>query len=428
MVQKLYDWPTGVTLADHSRRKHKILREYFLNYLEVRCQVPLQSRFRLAVIDGFAGCGRYSCGTGGSPVIFMEGLKSATELINLKRGVQGLGKIEIECLLVLNDADRNVVEILKGNMAPLHGEIKESVPNLHLRVEYLVQEFEKAYPVVKRFLSEGRYRNVLFNLDQYGHSHVYYRTLVDIMRSYPSAEVFYTFAFKALVSYLKKSDPTFLAAHLAKIGLDSDDLKDLQSDMSRKSWLGAAERLVFEKFRTCAPYVSPFSINNPGGWRYWLIHFANSYRARQVYNNVLHANSSFQAHFGRSGLEMLHYDPVHETGTLYLFDEPGRETAKEQLINDIPRLISDSGDAMRMADFYGNIYNMTPAHSEDIHAAIIDNPDITVITSVGGERRKANTITVSDVLKLKAQTSFFPIFFGAGTNRAPSNGVRPGGY
>ena len=137
-----------------------------------------------------------------------------------------------------------------------------------------------------------------------------------------------------------------------------------------------------------------------------MIHFANSYRARQVYNNVLHANSSFQAHFGRSGLEMLHYDPVHETGTLYLFDEPGRETAKEQLINDIPRLISDSGDAMRMADFYGNIYNMTPAHSEDIHAAIIDNPDITVITSVGGERRKANTITVSDVLKLKAQTSF----------------------
>ena len=40
MVQKLYDWVTGATLEDHSRRKHKILREYFLSYLEVRCQIP----------------------------------------------------------------------------------------------------------------------------------------------------------------------------------------------------------------------------------------------------------------------------------------------------------------------------------------------------------------------------------------------------
>ena len=427
MVQKLYEWATGVTLEDHSRRKHKILREYFLNYLEVRCQNPRQSLFRLAVIDGFAGGGRYICGHGGSPVIFLEELKNATELINLKRSDQGLGKIEIECLLVLNDADREVVEILKGNVAPLHGEINESVTNLHLRVVYLNQIFENAYSVVKRFLLEGRYRNVLFNLDQCGHSHVDRRTLVDIMRSYPSAEVFYTFAIEALVSFLRKSEPTLLAAQLAKVGLDNDGLKDLQGAMNRNSWLGAAECLVFESFRTCAPYVSPFSINNPDGWRYWLIHFANSYRARQVYNNILHGNSSTQAHFGRSGLHMLHYDPDHERGTLYLFDDPGREMAKEQLIDDIPRLIADSGDVMGMADFYGNIYNMTPAHTEDIHAAIIDNPDITAITSAGGERRKANTIAVNDVLKLNAQTSFFPMFFGAGANRAPSNGVRSGG-
>ena len=426
-MKKLYDWENGVILEDHSRRKLKILREYFLKYLEVRCQVPQQSRFRLAVIDGFAGGGRYSCGTGGSPVIFLEGLKKATEFINLKRGARGLGKIEIECLLVLNDADRDVVEILKDNVAPLHSEIKESVPNLHLRVEYLNQEFENAYPVVKRFLSDGRYRNVLFNLDQCGHSQVYRRTLDDIMHSYPSAEVFYTFAIEALVSFLRKSDPKLHAAQLAKVDPDRDGLKNLQGPMNTNSWLGAAERLVFEVFRTCAPYVSPFSIHNPDGWRYWLIHFANFYRARQVYNNILHDNSSTQAHFGRSGLEMLHYDPDHERGTLYLFDDPGRQTAKEQLIDDIPRLIADSGDVMGMADFYGNIYNMTPAHTEDIHAAIIDNPDITAITPAGGERRKANTIAVNDVLKLKAQTSFFPMFFGAGANRAPSNGVRSGG-
>lgn len=183
--------------------------------------------------------------------------------------------------------------------------------------------------------------------------------------------------------------------------------------MSKNSWLGAAERLVFEAFKLCAPFVSPFSINNPDGWRYWLIHFANYYRARQVYNNILHRNSSTQAHFGRSGLNMLSYDPAQDGGMLYLFDEPGREVAKTQLLEDIPRLISESGDAVAVGDFYESIYNITPAHADDVHAAIMGNPDLEVITSAGGERRKANTITVNDVLKLKTQRSFFPMFLNA---------------
>ena len=81
---------------------------------------------------------------------------------------------------------------------------------------------------------------------------------------------------------------------------------------------------------------------------------------------------------------------------------------------------------MGMADFYGNIYNTMPAHTEDIHAAIIDNPEISAMTPAGGERRKANAIAINDVLKLKAQASFFPMLFGAGANRAQSNGVRSG--
>ena len=98
--------------------------------------------------------------------------------------------------------------------------------------------------------------------------------------------------------------------------------------MHKQTWLGTAERLVFEAFRTCAPFVSPFSVNSRNGWRYWLVHFANSYRARQVYNNILHANSSAQAHFGRSGLNMLAFNPAHEEGSLYLFDALGRQTAQ----------------------------------------------------------------------------------------------------
>ena len=413
MVEKRYEWADGATLEDHSRRKHKILREYFFNYLTVRCQLPQQERFRLAVIDGFAGGGRYSCGTAGSPLIFIEELKHATEAVNSQRAAQGLGTIEIECFLILNDASRDVLEILKTNVAPLQAEIKQSDVKLHLGIEYLTEPFEAAYPTIKQFLQQGRYRNVLFNLDQCGHSHVERKTLIDIMRSYPSAEIFYTFAIEALVSFLRKSEPKLLAAQLGYIGLDSTDLRALEGVMNRGAWLGAAERLVFEAFRNCAPFVSPFSINNPNGWRYWLIHFANFYRARQVYNNILHHNSSAQAHFGRSGLNMLSYDPGHDVGTLYLFDDPGRQTAKGQLFDDIPRLISESGDVIGVGDFYESIYNITPAHTDDVHSAIIENPDIEVITPAGGERRRANTISVNDVLKLRMQKSFFPMFLSA---------------
>ncbi|MFK4875274.1 hypothetical protein [Novosphingobium sp. ZW T3_23] len=53
---------------------------------------------------------------------------------------------------------------------------------------------------------------------------------------------------------------------------------------------------------------------------------------------------------------------------------------------------------------------MTPAHTQDIHAALIDNPDIEVITKFGGARRKANAININDTVKLKPQRSFYQMF------------------
>ena len=67
-----------------------------------------------------------------------------------------------------------------------------------------------------------------------------------------------------------------------------------------------------------------------------------------------------------------------------------------------------------MVDFYETIYNATPAHAQDIHSALIENPDIEVITPQGGERRKAGTIDIGDTIKLKTQASFFPIFHKSG--------------
>lgn len=417
MVEKKYEWADGANLEEHSRRKHKILREYIFDYLTVRCKLPQQGQFRLAIIDGFAGGGRYQCGSPGSPLIFIEELERAVEAVNTQRAAQGLGAVEVECLLIFNDASRDAIELLKTHVAPIQAAASQSCPKLHLRVEYLNEFFEVAYPAIKCLLRQGRYRSVIFNLDQCGHSHVERNTIIDIMHSYPAAEIFYTFVISSLLAFLQKDQPDRLRAQLDHLGLTSNDIQALDALMSQKDWLGTAEKIVFDAFRLCAPYVSPFSINNPGGWRYWLIHFANAYRARQVYNNILHDNASLQAHFGRSGLNMLSYDPKHDEGILYLFDISGRASAKDQLLSDIPRLVRESGDAMPVMDFYESIYNITPAHADDVNAAIIENPDLEVITPAGGERRKANTIGVDDVIKMKKQISFFPMFLNAATKR-----------
>lgn len=412
MVEKSYAWLDGAVLEEHTKRKHKILREYLARYLTVRCAFPAQSKFRLAIIDGFAGGGRYSCGTSGSPLIFVEELRAATEAFNLRRANEGMAQLDIEAFLVFNDFDPATIELLKSHVEPVLAAVKTEVPRLHLHIEYRTGAFESVYPEIKQLLVQGRYQNVLFNLDQCGNSHVERPTMADILSSFSSAEVFYTFAIASLLAFLAKADPNLLRSQLGFLGFSPADLSSMEGRMSNSEWLGAAERLVFESFRSCAAYVSPFSINNPDGWRYWLIHFANSYRARQEYNNILHNNSSMQAHFGRSGLHMLSFDPRDEGNSLYLFDVSDREAAKKQLLDDVPRLVTEFGDVVGVGQFYGSIYNMTPAHMDDIHSAMIENPDLEVITEQGGERRKASTIGPSDTLKMKRQRSFFPMFLG----------------
>lgn len=108
---------------------------------------------------------------------------------------------------------------------------------------------------------------------------------------------------------------------------------------------------------------------------------------------------------------MLSYDPQDE-GQLYLFNADSRLTAKKELYDDIPRLVAESGDTLAMQDFYAAAYSETPAHSNDIHEMIIENPDMEVITESGGKRRQPNMIKATDILRIKRQKSMFFMFTG----------------
>ncbi len=408
MAKTEYDWENGAELKAHTARKLKILRGYFEQYLRVRCRIPQQTRFKFAIVDGFAGGGRYKNGEPGSPVIFLEILDRLSREINVTRAAQGMPALEFGCRFIVNDAKPNVMRMLQENLAPLLAAAKERAPHLVMDVKYMNLPFEQAYPQIRESLLHDGFKNVLFNLDQCGDINVHMATLKDILETFrPSCEIFLTFAIQTLLTYLQRNNRKKLQARLRHLDLNADNLAPLDRIISKDEWLGTAEKIVFDSFQSHASFVSPFSLNNPEGWRYWLIHFSNVHRARQVYNDVLHANASHQVHFGRSGLSlnMFAFDPDKE-GKMYLFKQDDRNHAKNELAEDIPRLIERSGDTMSVSDFYESAYNLTPAHSDDIKSAMFLNPDLEVLTPAGCSRRKPHTITVNDTLQLQRQKSF----------------------
>ena len=409
MTKKSYDWEKGAELGEHSKRKLKILREYFFRYLTVKCGNPLQSSFRLAVVDGFSGAGRYKTGVSGSPLIFIEELQKAYQNINVRRAVQRLKPITFDCILFFNDVDASAIELLKINLAPLIIDIKEKNSGLNIKIQYSNCIFEQRYRYIKEEIKKLKIQNVIFNLDQYVYTHVTKEIIIDIMNSFKSVEILFTFMIGGFLQYASPSDIPKIQKNLDRIGISYEDLNAIRDIIDKKEWLGAAEKLIFDVFKECSTFFTPFSINHKDGYKYWLMHFANNYRARQEYNNVLHNNALHQAHFGRSGLNMLSYNSEDE-GMLYLFDEEDRKVARGQLYDDIPNYINQNGGATQLREFYTKIFNNTPAHSDDIHKAIIENPDIEVITKAGGLRQKYNTIRADDYIRLKEQKSFFYFF------------------
>jgi len=406
MTAKPYQFVEGAPLEDHTKKKHDVLAEYFRQYLIVRCQLPQQERFRLAVVDGFAGGGLYKCGSYGSPILFIDTLVKATNEINARRAANSMKPIQIECLLILNDLDREVFDLLQKNVAPHEVNAGQSAPNLRLVVEYHNQPFETVYPAIKARINSAGCSNVFFNLDQCGYSHVTAQVIRDIMASWKRAEVMLTFMIGSLLTYLSPDKEKSRAPLDPEVQKCIDAIRTDQTLLNKSDWMGVCEKIVFDHLKECAAFVSPFSIANPKGWHYWLMHFATSYRARQVYNNILHTDGLSQAHFGKTGLKMLAYDPLAGGGQLYLFDSSSRHLTKDALGEDIPRFIAECGDSLSVEDFYAAAYSETPAHSDDIHQSIIESTDIEVITPNGGRRREAHSIDVGDTLRLKSQKSF----------------------
>lgn len=404
MARKNIDWSGGAILPLHSKAKLTVLERYFAEYLRVRCRNPFQPRFVLTVVDGFCGAGIYNNGEHGSPIIFLDTLRKVCEEINIYRRNENLREISIECLFIFNDKDRSVIETLNSNLQPFIASCN-ATQNLVVAVEKMSVDFQSDYYKINQILERSRItKNVLFNLDQCGYSLVEPKLIRDLLTRYRSAEAILTFSIQSLLSYLP-SQASLRNKILEKFEVDVTKLDDIEELTGKSEKKGSIERLVFEAFKGCAPYVSPFAINNPEGWRYWLMHFSNQYKARQVYNDLLHEIPNVQGHIGRSGLRMLQYDSDFEISE-YLFRGADRKSALSQLMADIPKSVAEFGGAVSVNDFIESICNETPAHSKDILNALVKNPELQVITENGKPRRSIAGVKRTDHIEMEKQRSF----------------------
>lgn len=400
MVKREYDWQNGANIEPHSKVKLEIVQEYIQEYVRVRCSLPQQERFRLTYIDGFSGAGEYNCGTLGSPLVVLQSLLEVSAEINFRRKVDGFKAISFEFFLYFNDLSEFAIQELRKRVDRFLEERDESVSGASFHVSYFEGDFGVNLSNIVQQVRRSKVKNTIFNLDQYGHSDVTENQLRSALSLTRSAEVFLTFSIRSFLAFISPNRRQGSRMFDGKIS-------DISLHKSKKEWLAAVERVVFEEFQSLANFVSPFSINNPEGWEYWLVHFASSYRARQVYNDILHRKKNAQAHVGRSGLQMLRYSSIEET-SLYLFDANSRSGAREALLADVPRYLTDFAPqtTLSVADFFDQTYNQTPAHSDDLNNALIRSPDVEVLTSTGARRRKPQMIKRTDTLRLAPQRTF----------------------
>jgi three-Cys-motif partner protein len=87
MRHEHHSWRLGndpPLIRPHSQAKHRVLRLYLERYVSVLTARIQQDSFRLTLVDGFAGGGRYLDSRtkeerSGSPLIMLEAMEQAAE-------------------------------------------------------------------------------------------------------------------------------------------------------------------------------------------------------------------------------------------------------------------------------------------------------------------------------------------------------------
>lgn len=423
MSRSPYEWDPGSPppkIQQHSIAKHDILRAYLSAYIQTLVSNPNRERFRLALVDGFAGGGIYHhAQTGrevlGSPFIMLDAVKEADAIINTSRHKQV--KLDIDYFFV--EKDRAAAAYLRqvltdmGHSARLESDVHLLNADFESSADLLIERIRKKMP---------RKPRAIFLLDQYGYSEVPADRIAKIIQSLPGSEVILTFNVDALLTYFSE-DSARTKQILQKIGVP-DVLKGRSFDdikRSEKHWRLMVQSCLYQELveKCHAQYYTLFFIRSDRGHGdYWLIHFSQNPRARDVMTRIHWQHNNHFVHYGGAGLDMFRIIgyvsknderiPGHQS-SLFTFDEDARQTSTNELVTQIAPIIAADDSGMTFAELFATTCNLSPA-SADIYRDAIDilrgHHEIQVISSSTGKPTQAR-IQDGDRISVPDQRNLF---------------------
>lgn len=417
MSHEHHDWKLGSDpplIRPHSQAKHRVLRAYLERYVSVLTARIQQDSFRLTLIDGFAGGGRYLDSRTkeerpGSPLIMLEAMEQAAE--NAQKIRTKPFNLDVQYIFI--EKDREALDYLQHVLAE-----SKFAPLIGDRVQLIHGEFTAQVPEIAKFVKKrGRAGRAIFALDQFGYSAVPLPTIRDILATLDNAEVILTFATDSLIDYLSETETTQRILEKVGISLPATKIGTAKEDREwRRTIQFALHREIPEK--TEAKFYTPFFIRSTDAHRdFWLIHLSGHFRARDVMVGLHWQESTSFAHYGRSGLRMLGYDQEHDANWTqqrmlpgFFFDDTALASSQDELLEQLPERIFPYGDGIQFTELFSNLTNDCPVTAEIMKGVLSDLAKqgvIQVKDKTGAKSRRVGIRHDSDIIIPSRQMRLF---------------------
>lgn len=424
MSKRHYEWAPGgkpPTIWQHSVAKHDILSAYLIDYFQTLIASPHQDRFRLTLVDGFAGGGIYHhAKTGaevlGSPFVMMKAVEDARVLVNQSRPRP-----------VHFDVDYFFIEADVGAYQVLRNELRDRGHAARLGESLIVQNalFEaESDAIISHILARSpRAARAIFLLDQYGYAQVPTSLIRGLFQRLPGAEVILTFAVDSFLNFADGGTRTrqTLERLVMPDIFRGRTLEDIKS--SEKDWRLLIQSSMYQYLvHACGArfHTTFFMRSSKGHGDYWLLHLSQRARARDVMTRIHWQKNNCFIHYGGAGLDMfniLGYAPDKDgtytgQGSLsfgFQFDEPAKAASVAGLMEQIPRLIYPDAEGLSFGELFASTCNLSPASANIYREAIgnlVQHKEIEVVSQNGVTRRTGTRIHDSDQVIAPRQRVF----------------------
>lgn len=399
MGREHHKWQIGKLpplIRPHSLAKHRVLRQYLERYVSVLTRNVRQEQFRLTLVDGFSGGGRYLDSRTkeerpGSPLIMLEAMRDAARQAQQRRSKD----FHLDVQYVFVEKEGDALEHLRRVISE-----SEYRSLLDERIRLIHGDFVTHSPEIVTFIkSRGRAGRAIFSLDQFGYSDAPLPTIRDILANLDNAEVILTFATDWLIDYLSANEQTQRIIERVGITLPS---KTIETVKQEEDWRRAIQFLLHRQIpeRTGAKFYTPFFIRSADSDRaFWLIHLSGHFRARDVMVGLHWQESTSFAHYGRSGLRMLGYDQDRDAAWTdqrmlpgFFFDEAALASSQRELLEQLPETLFNFRDGVVLTDLFSGLANDCPVTLAIMKGVVNDLAKeglIEIRDESGSKRRRA---------------------------------------